>query len=48
MIKKLNAKLIRDGLVQKLLHEFMFYKNGTIADVLDVTDESIIGYEIKS
>lgn len=50
---KLNASQIRTGLEQllpnnKLLYEFTFRINGTIADVLDITTNNIIGYEIKS
>lgn len=52
MENKLLANEIRDALKLYLnrpsyLEEFTFYENGTIADLLDVSD-GIIGYEIKS
>lgn len=51
-MEKLLANEIRDALKSYIGHEyylseFTFYGNGTIADLLDVTD-GIVGYEIKS
>lgn len=52
-MEKLLANEIREHLKTYIGHahylsEFTFYGNGTIADLLDISDDGIVGYEIKS